>query len=658
MHSFSRLGAASLVAFGVFTSSYANATPPLTADYQFQNSLNSSIGDAPALTNRTSPGQTCPSYCNTFGTDTVNGVSTTLLQFPQNNGVSLNPTTSVLSNNGVYTIAMLFKLDDVTGYRRLIDYKNGTQDYGLYVYDGQLTLYAYGNYGGTVPAGDYTLVVVTRNASGIFTAYVNCTQVFSVDDSVNGYALIDSSNTLHFFQDNSSGAVSRIRIYDGAMTPAEVAGLGGECNLEPWSIVAPYPLTSESVSVSSDGAFAYAVGGFDSNVGTPTNAFNRYDPVANMWTPFPNIPTALYDAPSVYDPNTNSLYVFGGIDISFNVVNTTQIYHFGTNTWTTGTPMPAARYFAGAAYYGGNGKIYVIGGFNSSYTETNTTWEYDPVANTWDTTRANIPVSMAGSGYDIVGQDIYLAGTWNGGTGSTLHYRYDILADSWTQMANVPVPIYRPASGTIGTNIYLLGGGNPNLPTPGPQVALRPSTRAPEASYSSTYIYDTTTDTWSTGPSTNVVHGFTGGTAIGRRLLVVTGFDGVSGDTNTVEQTECSPPFSCGPNVRVGVTVSSSRVEEGQSTTFLIFAKPDRPCQPITVHYTLSGTAKPGIDYTLSGKPGQVTIPAGQALVTVTLHALEDNKTEKTEKANLTLQTGMGYKLTKPYRASVSIIDD
>jgi hypothetical protein len=76
--------------------------------------------------------------------DTVNGVSTPVPQFPQDNGVSLAPTTSVLSNNGVYTIAMLFKLDDVSSYRRLIEFKNGTQDTGLYFLNGQLDLYSSG----------------------------------------------------------------------------------------------------------------------------------------------------------------------------------------------------------------------------------------------------------------------------------------------------------------------------------------------------------------------------------------------------------------------------------------------------------------------------------------------------------------------------------
>src|SRR5205807_8208780 len=47
-------------------------------------------------------------------------------------------------------------------------------------------------------------------------------------------------------------------------------------NLSSWSIVANYPLVSESVSVSSDGTFAYGVGGFDGSIGGPTNQFNQY----------------------------------------------------------------------------------------------------------------------------------------------------------------------------------------------------------------------------------------------------------------------------------------------------------------------------------------------------------------------------------------------
>src|SRR6267378_1348998 len=249
--------------------------------------------------------------------------------------------------------------------------------------------------------------------------------------------------------------------------------------LSPWTIVANYPLVSESVAVASDGTFAYAAGGALN--GVPTNSFNLYDPVANTWTALPNVPGAFYDAPAVYAANTNSVYVFGGLDATSSVSNVTQIYNITTGTWTTGANMPDGRYFASGAYYSGNGKIYVIGGFDPTFAEASQTWEYDPVANTWDTSRASIPVAMGGAGFSIVGQNIYLAGHWNGGLASTDHYRYDIVADAWSAMAPVPVPIYRPDAAGIGTNTYLVGGGNPDLGARriSPQARKLASTRAP-----------------------------------------------------------------------------------------------------------------------------------------------------------------------------------
>jgi len=69
---------------------------------------------------------------------------------------------------------------------------------------------------------------------------------------------------------------------------------------------------------------------------------------------------------------------------------------------------------------------------------------------------------------------------------------------------------------------------------------------------------------------------------------------------------------------------------------------PGPAAQNLTIFYSMSGSATLGSDYTLSGTPGQVTIPAGQSSAGVILHALK--KVNKT--ATMTLTNGPGYFLS------------
>jgi hypothetical protein len=57
----------------------------------------------------------------------------------------------------------------------------------------------------------------------------------------------------------------------------------------------------------------------------------------------------------------------------------------------------------------------------------------------------------------------------------------------------------------------------------------------------------------------------------------------------------------------------------------------------------MSGTAVFGKDYTLSGTFGQVTIPAGQTLVTVTITALANPARTTDRTATMTIVPGAGY---------------
>jgi len=217
----------------VLSAPTAGATPNLVADYQFQTTHSSGVGTAPDLVD-------IGSGTNTFATDTVDGNPTTVLTFPADNGLSLSPTTGLITDNS-YSVVVLFKFATVTGFRRILDFKDGTSDDGLYQSAGNLDFFPSASAAdGAITAGSYVQVVLTDD-SGTVTGYVNGNQEFQFTDSTD-LATIDSNNVLRFFQDNTSGgvttedsagAVARIRLYDGALSTTDVAALDREADTSP-----------------------------------------------------------------------------------------------------------------------------------------------------------------------------------------------------------------------------------------------------------------------------------------------------------------------------------------------------------------------------------------------------------------------------------------
>ncbi|HJT82520.1 MAG TPA: hypothetical protein VJ719_15095 [Chthoniobacterales bacterium] len=115
-----------------------------------------------------------------------------------------------------------------------------------------------------------------------------------------------------------------------------------------------------------------------------------------------------------------------------------------------------------------------------------------------------------------------------------------------------------------------------------------------------------------------------------------------------------TPVPAVNPIVRVSVT--PSQIVEGATATF-IFSASAAVSQPLTVNYSMGGTAKPGRDYTLDGTSRQITIPAGQTSATIVLHSIADHVREKNESAAVILGSGNGYKLPKRPRAAVTIVN-
>jgi hypothetical protein len=198
----------------------AQAVPAATADYYFQGSLESSLGTAPDLVE-------VEKGSSVFTADEGTGV--TVLRFAGGRGLALAPTTHVIRSSG-YSIEVLFRFDLLPGFRKVIDFKNGSTDEGLYVLDGCLTFVPYEQDAFTrIGSDSYVQVVLTRDPADRVVGYVDGVRQFAFHDR-GGLAKVGGSDGLRFFVDDvtttqewSSGAVSQIRLFDQALTANEVA---------------------------------------------------------------------------------------------------------------------------------------------------------------------------------------------------------------------------------------------------------------------------------------------------------------------------------------------------------------------------------------------------------------------------------------------------
>src|SRR5207302_5390430 len=121
--------------------------------------------------------------------------------------------------------------------RRLIDFENGTSDNGLYAgADNKLRFNPSATGANNLATGSYVQIALSRDANGLVTGYANGIQQFQFTDT-NNDAVIDSNNTLRFFQDNlsggntgeaSAGSIARLRLYGRALGATEIAALDRE----------------------------------------------------------------------------------------------------------------------------------------------------------------------------------------------------------------------------------------------------------------------------------------------------------------------------------------------------------------------------------------------------------------------------------------------
>ncbi|MCA2630841.1 MAG: endo-1,3-1,4-beta-glycanase ExsH [Microcystis sp. M20BS1] len=114
-----------------------------------------------------------------------------------------------------------------------------------------------------------------------------------------------------------------------------------------------------------------------------------------------------------------------------------------------------------------------------------------------------------------------------------------------------------------------------------------------------------------------------------------------------------------GDNTSVTLAVSPGSVtEDGTTNLVYTFTRTGVTTNPLTVNYTLGGTATLNTDYTRTGTTNTVTFAANSSTATVTVDPKTDTTVESNETIALTLASGTGYTVGTTTAVTGTITND
>jgi len=157
------------------------------------------------------------------------------------------------------------------------------------------------------------------------------------------------------------------------------------------------------------------------------------------------------------------IYVFGGIDKSSQLMNSAEVYNTETNEWSDLASVPME--FTGYSVAGSiNKKIYLVGGYHGTgWLPINSTFEYDPGTDSWDM-KNECPKKTADHTICVLDEKLYLFGglkDWpeRDTSGQEDAFVYDPATDTWD---SIPDMLYKRAVGATACaydgQIYVFGG--------------------------------------------------------------------------------------------------------------------------------------------------------------------------------------------------------
>ncbi len=284
------------------------------------------------------------------------------------------------------------------------------------------------------------------------------------------------------------------------------SGLGTECYkynvaTDTWTPIASLPSGRRVLATAAVGNFIYAIGGSDMSSVYQTTVY-KYDIGLDTWTTVTALPSTIGWGKAV-GYNNNYIYLAGGYDGVSTVLSSVYVYDVSANTWTAATSMPGSK-FGGAFTVLGNTLVYAAGADDidiSSSVYVGTIDAGNPLLITWTTMAKPFPgisktihseyhgkiteilkpktissnkshSSIEASSYPPGNMYRFDAAPWGSdqiivAAGSPTAdwipadpsptYSYKPSNDTWTQHADVPIPVLGASLGSVNSgNIWKL----------------------------------------------------------------------------------------------------------------------------------------------------------------------------------------------------------
>lgn len=207
--------------FGLIVSAVPHSHAGLIHQYQFNGTFADDLGG--------------PDLVPAGGT-----LGATSYAFGVNQGLSLS---NGLTDPANYSIELVFNFSSLTGYRKILDFKNLGPDTGLYDFNTALNFYnvTTSAAGAFSPRIDVRLVATRNDTTDQFVGYINGTQRIAFTDNAGLAVFTAANNIIHFFKDDvatgerevSAGVVDLIRIYDAPLSASEIASLSDPVSTVP-----------------------------------------------------------------------------------------------------------------------------------------------------------------------------------------------------------------------------------------------------------------------------------------------------------------------------------------------------------------------------------------------------------------------------------------